>query len=525
MTLIRVDTKRGFGHLMRCKWLGLSLLERGQDVRFIFDDKPPERLVKEIRTRIHIIPGITSEKADALALIEKFELQRTKAEMVIVDSYTLDVLWEKTIKSFCNKLVAIDDLNRTHISDFVVDAKWDGENTIERYKDGRKTQQKLLLGPDFSIINPEYQKENKIAKRNKNELLVSLGGGGDWEQVSKIIEKLLFNENNLRITVIIGDNAIKADRIEKLSGSNKNIILIKGSACLAKYYRRCTLFFGALGTSLYELAATRTPALTFSIAENQQNNQKALDDLAHYFHVDDLLNSPISDVTNLLKKLIKNAERLALLRLSPRVTVDGNGASLTADKLLEQPSKNYLTQRVEKNNYSYIEKFSNGVELRRVFDSDINNYLEARNRASNTWRMTRLNKITKIEHYVWWFSNTRSSFVLEKDNQPLLFIWHELHIIDDEEYLIGGWFSANDDTNFIHADLALNWQLAYTFKTHPKATWLAVINKNNKFVYLLNKRAGFEEVSSLDRSAIVIQSLFPFATESKFYFLKKYTKD
>ena len=71
------------------------------------------------------------------------------------------------------------------------------------------------------------------------------------------------------------------------------------------------------------------------------------------------------------------------------MTVDGNGASLTADKLLEQPSKNYLTQRVEKNNFSYIEKFSNGVELRKVFDSDINNYLEARNRASNTWRMTR----------------------------------------------------------------------------------------------------------------------------------------
>ena len=102
---------------------------------------------------------------------------------------------------------------------------------------------------------------------------------------------------------------------------------------------------------------------------------------------------------------------------------------------------------------------------------------------------------------------------------------YELHIIDDEEHFIGGWFSANDDTNFIHADLALNWQLAYTLKNHPKATWLAVINKNNKFVYLLNKRAGFEEVSSLDRSAIVIQSLFPFATESKFYFLKKYTKD
>jgi hypothetical protein len=136
--------------------------------------------------------------------------------------------------------------------------------------------------------------------------------------------------------------------------------------------------------------------------------------------------------------------------------------------------------------------------------------------------MTITETISQVEHYTWWFNTRRESFVLEENGQALLYVWHQLYEIENKEYLIGGWFAANDSVNFVHAQLILDWQLNFTQAQWPNAHWLAVINKDNKFVNLLNQRAGFVPIEKDSAEYQAVQTLFSKASEEDFNYVAKY---
>jgi hypothetical protein len=160
--------------------------------------------------------------------------------------------------------------------------------------------------------------------------------------------------------------------------------------------------------------------------------------------------------------------------------------------------------------------------LRPVVDKDINDYLIARNRPDNSWRMTITKKISRAEHYCWWFSQQRQSFALEQDGEVLLYLWQQKFTILQQSYWIGGWFAASDKVNFSHAQLVLDWQLKKTATESPQTIWLAVINKENKFVNLLNQRAGFVPLQDNSEAYQAACQLFPKADAKTFNFVGKW---
>lgn len=533
MIFFRVDTKCGLGHLMRMRWLALALIEKGQRCHFFIESTGLKiDFFRQFQAGIHYVPALLSEQKDAQWCCKKIHELLDKSELassinwVIVDGYCFGLDWETQIKQAGYSLLAIDDLERGHVAALIVDPKWQGIFTTDRYlsnSNANKTQ-KRLLGPEFALLAPEYSSRTLVVR--KKQVMFSLGGGGNWIKLTDVIEQLILEPYlaEWSFLIILGPYAVNTDKLVEMSRHYSQIKIVIAPPSLHPFYVTSQFFVGALGTSLYELAATKTPALTFAMALNQKNKLEHLADLGHYLHLDELDNIPTSTITKLITVCLENLPRINLLCQSAKVVVDGLGAKRIAAYLLNpnQEVKSIPSALQSEIAHGAIE-LTPSLFLRPVADKDINAYLTARNMATNSWRMTINQNIPRHEHYCWWFKQQRQSYVLEQDGQALLYVWQQLRSFNDRKYWIGGWFAASDLVNFSHAQLILDWQLKLTQQQHPDAVWLAVIHRENKFVQLLNKRAGFIELKDDTEAYEAARYFFPKAESSLFQFVGKWS--
>jgi len=578
MIVFRVDTRCGLGHLMRMKWLALALQQQGQCCHFLLDSTElPATFWQDFPAQVHWAPATASldangntntgavvdEVADASWCVATLASLITVADpllWLVVDGYQFGSEWEGVIKQAGHRLAAVDDLARAHLADLVIDAKWQGANTQHRYLQ-QAPQAKHLLGPAYAILAPQYrhlaaemgeldadtaaskaalhQYEAESGIAAPTQLMFSLGGGGDWRFMTAVLKVLCQHDVNtpLRLVVILGPYARETAELIKLSQTYPQVTLVQAPPSLAPWYRQSQLFVGALGTSLYELAATQTPALTFALAENQQNQLSDLAAFGHYSHLESLSDVTPEEFAGLIQVCLAHLPRLEKLRRAATVLVDGAGAKRIAAALLNPAllkstsfdqallaQANPAGQAIAAPARLSGEVFplTSTLELRAVDDTDINTYLSARNRADNSWRMTITSHIRQIDHYRWWFGQTRQSYALEQQGQVLLYVWHQLHRFNGQHYWVGGWFAASDDVNFSHAQLILEWQLAHTAKVQPNAIWLAVIHKDNRFVSLLNQRAGFVPLQVDSDAWQATKRFFPLAAQTDFHFVGKF---
>lgn len=531
MFAFRIATGQGIGHLMRMKWIALELQQRGQASIFILDQNANDltEYLQEIDSQIYYVPSTfaQNEIEDAnfcLQIINQFP----DIKNIILDSYELGLDWQKQIKSDGLNLVVFDDLAREHLCDLLFDQKWQGENTHKSY-DGRLPEHcQAYLGPDYCMLAPKYRgqhtsKETNFLKDSKPKLLLSLGGGGDLSLLVGLLSELfaLDNSPSIEVELVIGPQAQNVQLAEAITAKHANVKLLYQPTCLAEHYFDADLFVGALGTSLYELAATKTPAITFSLADNQQNKYQDLASLGHYLHLPYIPNDNLNRLAQLIVVAFDNLPRLKELRSEPAIDINAEGVSRICDILLStEPLKEPMAIKLEQRVHQYSHHFNDNISIRKVTDRDINHYLESRNMPNNAERMTVKTEIDPLEHYIWWFSNKRESYVLCQDHKPLLYIWHGVYPLENTDYLYGGWFTAKGEVPFNIAMLALKWQLEHTESLYPNGHWLAVINKNNKFVNLLNQYMGFSDIEINSLQYKVTQTLFPKATDDVFNYVE-----
>ncbi|KZN32980.1 UDP-2,4-diacetamido-2,4,6-trideoxy-beta-L-altropyranose hydrolase [Pseudoalteromonas luteoviolacea] len=513
--LFRVNTYQGIGHLMRCRWLATALQSQGQSCCFFVDKNTDlDALFDSFPFDIVQLEADLAEKQDAQQFISSAQskIGDLSSVSVVVDNYQLGAQWEADIKKSGARVIALDDIHRTHSADVVIDQRLDLSG--ERNYSALVTQEtSLLLGPDYTLLNPVYERAVNKGSLAGNNVLISLGGGGDWSQIEGLVQKLA-EQRKVSLTVIVGPQAKNIHYLHQLQSSGL-IELVESPESLIEYYQRCDLFFGALGTSLYELAATLTPALTFALAPNQENDWRSLDALGHFFHLGNLKHIDFDDVMQAIYALLDNLVAVKAMREAAPVRIDGQGAKRIARFLNGED----ITLKTERSQSDECLRINDHLSYRDVIDQDINLYRNARNRPNNSEKMTVTQDVKLGEHIKWWFNNQRHSQILYYQGAPTIVMWHQLVRFDEQEYLIGGWFTTDVTPSFDVVTAALEWQLQQTFKSHPNAAWIAVINKENKFVNLLNQYLGFQRSREHTHYYLATQRAFPKATDNDFNFV------
>jgi UDP-2,4-diacetamido-2,4,6-trideoxy-beta-L-altropyranose hydrolase len=524
----------GVGHLARCCSLATQLQTLGHecifllarfdvsvlpfldgfDYRYLYNDYNDEELIH-----------LATDKGWALdAKLTINFLKGQSVDWLIVDDYSLGKEWEAEVIGLKIKLLVIDDLCREHICDALLDMRWRGEQTSEAYDNLIPTIADRLIGPQYALLANQYQQKKVIASSHTNfTVLVGVGGGSDSLISIEIISALLqlTQSSNYIIKPILGPFTENKQQLLNKYSDHPNIKPIVDCYDLYPHLIECDLYVGAAGGVLYQLLALNKPAITFSLAPNQQTSLVDLEGIGHYFHCDSGFD--VDQLAALVATISAHYSRVKKMD-SKAINIDGLGVSRVVEYMLGgKPSALRAFIKPEQDGDIAYEKLNEDYSIRAVVDADINHYLDSRNLPANAQNMIESKLIERLGHYAWWFNTERDSFLLEKNKQTNIYIWHQVQQYKNRQFLIGGWFVCQENTSFQDALLALNWQLEHCDKHWPNLPWIAVIHRKNRYVKLMNDYLGFKEVPAEHEYFDASGSIFARASIDDFYYVMRET--
>lgn len=520
--------KTGLGHVVRCAHLARKLIANGARCLFAVDyiedgiaaflgDLDIRTLYEGVQTQLD--PHVDGQLFLDLAKAEN-------ADWVIVDDYRIGEEWEGPLRDHGYKVCVIDDLLRRHQCDLLIDSRWRGEETQSLYDSLVPSAARKLLGTNYVLLSESFRSKPPQKSPDKPfTIMLGLGGSGTLDQCERIIDSLLAHANDfgqeLHLTPILGPLSQNTKSFLQRYQSCKNVTPIVGETELYPHLCQADFYIGAAGGILYQLLALKVPALTFPLSENQHTHLRQLEDIGHFFHIENWSESDIEKLPGFVKTVMQNYERIKKLHATPKVPLDGLGTCRVSHILLGSDQCEPRPEAISVPPCEKGEELSPGYCIRPVTDRDMNHFLISRNLDANCQNMIRPNKISFMDHYSWWFKTKRTSFLLTKDGAPCLYIWHEVQRRNEQDYLIGGWFVCDESTGFQDVMLTLNWQLEYCDKHVPGTPWIAVIHRQNKYVKLMNDYYGFQDVDPASPYGAAISDIFDGAHTNEFYFVSR----
>lgn len=324
----RVDASNliGTGHVIRSVTLAERMRLHEIECLFICRNHPGN-LISYIRKKnfeVYVLPmeEIPSDKEsnifkrDWLGSDWEVDSEQTKkilemanVDILIVDQYALDILWEESLNDYCNKLIVVDDLaNRKHSCDMLID-----QNLVhdmdKRYQDLVNDNCILLLGPKFALLQSNYEKFRKhfLPKKKIKKILIYFGGLDSKRLTERsLMAFLCLNYFHIELNIVISSNNPRKTFINNLIKSHDNINLSMDLPSLAELMSEVDFSIGAGGATTWERLCLGLPSLVITSAKNQEEIARELDkrELIWWMGSDNSVS--MQDICNLLEKIIKD---------------------------------------------------------------------------------------------------------------------------------------------------------------------------------------------------------------------------
>jgi len=187
---IRVDagTNLGMGHLMRCVSIARQLPPQCDCHFYLLEtDAPVYDFLHRQQLPYTILKRTANELQDAQQMLEHI----ADSDTVLLDSYSLQTVWQQEIKKHGHLLYVIDDLHAWHhVADHVINHS--GGVKSENYSCENYTQ--LHIGYAFRMLRPAFM--HGPAKRDRllqfpGHVLISMGASDVPNNTLKMAEACL----------------------------------------------------------------------------------------------------------------------------------------------------------------------------------------------------------------------------------------------------------------------------------------------------------------------------------------------
>lgn len=290
--IFRVDASIniGSGHVMRCLTLAKQLQKKNAKVYFIsrvlegnlidfIKEKGFE--VKTLSKNDKVLNNLEGYQK-WLTVSQQFDVEQTiqiltdldiSIDLLVIDSYAIDIEWENKIRPYVKKIMVIDDLaNRKHDCDILLDQNF-YLNMEERYNGLVPINCKLFLGPRYVILREEfYEVKKHLRHRNGNikNIFVFFGGIDITNETMKTLRAIiLLKQKDIVVNVVVGKNNPYKESIEKFCRKYDNINYYCQVDNMAELMNEADLAIGAGGTTTWERCFLGLPSLVIAVAENQ----------------------------------------------------------------------------------------------------------------------------------------------------------------------------------------------------------------------------------------------------------------
>lgn len=309
----------GTGHVRRCLTLADELKNSVSEIIFMSDDTLKGNLCsfielqgyQYIKTEIKDIPKGT--------------------DLLVVDHYDIDYLWEQQARKYTQKIMVIDDLaNRKHDCDLLLDQNLYADME-KRYEKLVPRNCKLMLGPEYALLREEFQIwRNKTAPRKKLEhLFINFGGSDPHSVTLKTLEAI--KDYNLSADIVIGR---EDNQVINMCKDNKNWNLHINANNMAELMSKADLGICAGGSTIWERCALGLPSIVIAIADNQKEISQSVHNANACIYLGYFSDENIFDaLKEKLEYCLANQNTLEQYSIAGQKLVNANGVSRVAEKI------------------------------------------------------------------------------------------------------------------------------------------------------------------------------------------------
>lgn len=356
----RVDAslRIGSGHLVRCVTLASELRRRGAECLFFCRDFLGN-MTSFLRERNFPVVMMEAGLADGTPCCEQSNLRRDTGEVggglaldvelvllslkdfrpdwLVVDHYRISGDWERVVRGATRHLMVIDDLaDRVHDCDLLLD-----QNLIahfqSRYADLVSPRCRLLLGPLFALLQPQYSRQHTHARIRKGRMrrLFAYFGGADVANLTgmAIDAFLALQHPDTCMDVVINSTNPRTKELEaKISGC-ANISLHVDLPSLAPLMVKADLAIGAAGATTWERCCLGLPALVITMADNQVPIAEELDRRKCIIWLGNAKNVSLVKLRTSLNEIMCNGLPGRWSKSCMQL-VDGNGCTRVVDAMM-----------------------------------------------------------------------------------------------------------------------------------------------------------------------------------------------
>lgn len=265
---IRLDVGKsiGIGHLMRCMALAEALqCEAKISVKFICRNKIPfveefeiVYLDKAYRTdkKEYTVPSIYDETEELREIIKTHQI-----DCLIVDHYGAGDDYFANIRAFVPWLICVEDgIKRSMPVDMIINGNIYGTDA------DYGTVPVQLLGGEYTLLRKEFTHlPQRVLREEIQDVYITSGGSDPLQFCKCIMETLMRNIAGIKIHVIAGSD-FEESYIAELTEYD---VIVHKKANMLECMQEADLFISSAGSTLYELAVTGTPSISYILVDNQ----------------------------------------------------------------------------------------------------------------------------------------------------------------------------------------------------------------------------------------------------------------
>lgn len=195
--------------------------------------------------------------------------------IAIIDSYAIDDEYLAALRTAGLFVVTIDDLARHPFSaDVVINGAAAAGTLAYRSATGTTT---FLLGPRYVLLNTAFRDvPRRLPAAVVRRVLVTIGGGDPQRILARVLCAVDASGKPFTIVMVLGPFA-ERDRHAEAAARRHDVEWVKAPSHLRDVMLGVDLAVSAGGQTLYELAATGTPAVAIEAFDNQRMNLRQLE--------------------------------------------------------------------------------------------------------------------------------------------------------------------------------------------------------------------------------------------------------
>lgn len=284
---IRADAspRMGSGHIVRSLTLADGVSARGGEVCFVTRALPPHLhdLIarsgyRQLTVDVPIPkdleapqgPWPTALQAQDAAATSK-ALAGSAPDWLVVDHYGLDQQWESEMRPHASRLLAIDDLARSHDCDILLDANYQFHPS-ERYLALREQGVTLLLGPRYALLRPEFaeRRKGRVARTGPpRRLLIFLGGMDADNATGRVLDAVDRLREPPEVDVVIGAGHPAEADIQAFCNARAGRRCHVQTSDMPGLLAQADIAVGAGGSATWERCCLGVPTIALALARNQ----------------------------------------------------------------------------------------------------------------------------------------------------------------------------------------------------------------------------------------------------------------